>query len=108
MSETIVETARILLREGMSEADLLTASAVFQRDFLDGQSGFLRRELLKLDDRSYLDLVHWRDAAAADAVMQAAMASDACRAYFGVMEMGDGDPSGGVSHYHLLAAYPSE
>src|SRR5882672_25390 len=53
-----------------SEADLLVASERFQRDFLDKRPGFIRRELLRLDDRNYLDLVHWRNAADATSVLQ--------------------------------------
>lgn len=105
MSRPVVETARITLAPGRSEADLIAASAAFQTAFLDAQPGFLRRELLKLDDRRFLDLVHWDSRAAADAVMAAAMASEACHAYFAVMDMGSGDPAEGVEHYASLATY---
>jgi heme-degrading monooxygenase HmoA len=107
MHKTIVETARIRLREGVTETDLVTASDRFQEAFLDAQPGFLRRELLRLDDREFLDLVHWRDRQAADAVMERAMNSDHCRAYFALMEMETADAGDGVRHYASLATYGS-
>lgn len=105
MTHPIVETARITLAPGKSEADLVAASHAFQSAFLDRQPGFLRRELLRLDGRTYLDLVHWESRAAADAMMQAAMTSEACAAYFAVMDMGSGDPTAGVAHYASLVTY---
>lgn len=107
MQTRIVETARIRLRAGVSESDLVAASDRFQSAFLDAQPGFLRRELLRLDDREYLDLVHWTDQEAADAVMERAMTSNQCRAYFALMETGTADIGAGVRHYASLAAYGS-
>jgi Antibiotic biosynthesis monooxygenase len=104
MSQPVVETARIALAPGRTEADLIAASATFQ-SFLDGQPGFLSRELLKAADGSYLDLVHWQDHAAAEAMMQDAMTSPACQAYFAVMDMSAADPTAGVAHFDMLARY---
>lgn len=107
MPNTIVEMARIRLREGVSEAELVAASDRFQKAFLDSQPGFLRRELLRLDEREFLDLVHWRDRDAADAVMERAMNFDHCRAYFALMDMDKAEVGGGVRHYASLATYGS-
>lgn len=107
MQTTIVETARIRLAARASEADLIAASGRFQTAFLDAQPGFLRRELLKLGEGDYLDLVHWADRQSADAVMELAMNSDPCRAYFALMEMDAHDMGAGVQHYALLASYGS-
>lgn len=105
MNRPVVETARITLRPGVTRDDLVAASARFQAEFLSGYPGFLRRELLDGGDGSYLDLVHWADRATADGVLERAMQSPACQAYFSLMDMGDGDASAGVSHYESLAAY---
>jgi hypothetical protein len=102
---TTVETARIRLADTATEADLIAASDRFQREFLSSYPGFLRRELMHAGGRDYLDLVHWASAEAAGAVMQAAMQSPACAAYFAVMDMGTGDPSAGVAHFRSLAVY---
>jgi hypothetical protein len=106
MTGPIVETARISLRPGVTRDDLIAASARFQAEFLSHYPGFLRRELLDAGDGSFLDLVHWADRATADGVIAQAMASPACQAYFALMEMSDGDPSAGVTHYQSLATYP--
>ena len=108
MTSPIVETARITLRNGISRQDLVIASDRFQTEFLAGYPGFLRRELLAAGDGTYLDLVHWVDRAAADGVIKRAMTSLACQAYFALMEMGDGDPVQGVTHFESLATYPGE
>ena len=107
MQTQIVETARIRLRTGASESDLIAASGRFQTAFLDAQPGFLRRELLKLGEGDYLDLVHWSDRQAADAVMEVAMNSDDCRAYFALMDMDANEVGTGVQHYTSLASYGS-
>jgi hypothetical protein len=39
--------------------------------------------------------------------MEAAMASDQCRAYFALMDMDAADPGAGVRHYASLAVYGS-
>lgn len=107
MQTTIVETARIRLASGASETELIAASDRFQTAFLDAQPGFLRRELLKLGEGDYLDLVHWADRQAADAVLELAMNSAPCRAYFALMEMDATDMGAGVQHFAVLASYGS-
>lgn len=101
----IVETAVFRVRNEVTVEELVAASAEFQRQFLDGQPGFLRRELLKLSDRDYLDLVHWRSATDAAAVVERAAASTACERYFSVMDPEFADLGAGVTHYESLAVY---
>jgi hypothetical protein len=105
MTGPTIELARIRLAPGVSEAELIAASDAFQADFLARQPGFVRRELLRASAGEYADLVHWRSAADASAVMALAASSPACAAYFGVMAMDSGDPSAGVSHFLSLARY---
>jgi len=105
MSEMIVETAVITLREGVSEAELVAASNAFQTDFLNGRKGFLRRELLKQYGGGFLDLVHWESRAAADSVMEAAGDSEVCGSFFSLMETDRANPGEGVTHYRSLSVY---
>jgi hypothetical protein len=105
VTHPIVETAKIRLRSGVSEQQLLAASRRFQAEFLDQQPGFMKRELLRLDAGNYLDLVHWRSAEEAQAIMAHVPNSAACASYFSVMEMGNGDLTEGVAHYTSLAVY---
>ena len=51
------------------------------------------------------DIVHWRSAADAQAIMDKVSASSACAAYFAVMEMPDGDAAAGVDHLVSIAVY---
>lgn len=105
MTAITVEMAKINLAVGKSEAELVAASEQFQREFLSRQPGFLRRELLRLDEGNYLDLIHWRSAADASAVMEYAMESPQCQAYFAVMAMDTDKPDEGVARYTSLAVY---
>lgn len=104
---TIVEWAPFKLREGVSEAEFLRASDVFQREFVSRQPGFLRRELLRGKDGQWVDLVIWKDQTSADAVMAAAMEHPACLQYFTFMPPFDtADPGAGVLHFARQREYP--
>ena len=105
MSGYVFEWASIRLGDGKTEEDLLAASAAFQKDFLDQQPGFVRRELLRLKEGAYVDAIHWRSMDDAAAIMEKAADSAACQAYFSVMKMDSDDPSSGVEHYRSLAVY---
>lgn len=107
MSATVIELAEIKLAPGKSEADLIAASNRFQEEFLKDQPGFLGRDLTRRENGDYADLVRWADRASADAIMARARQSPACAAYFAVMRMDAGDPSEGVRHFDVLAAYPA-
>ena len=103
----VVETAAFRVKDGTTEEDVIQASNLFQSQFLGDQPGFLRRELLKLNDRDYLDVVHWGSASDAAAVLEKATNSMACQQYFSVMDEASADLGAGVSHYESLAVYPS-
>ena len=102
---TIVELARITLAAGKTEKDLVAASNAFQTEFLAGQPGVLRRELVRKSDREFFDIVHWRSAADAQAIMDKVAGSSACASYFAIMEMPEDDLSAGVEHLVSLAVY---
>ena len=103
----VVEWAPFRLKPGVSEAQLVEASARLQDEFLRQQRGFIRRELLMGAQGEWVDLVYWTDEESAQAVMPAIAGSPACRAYFDVMIGADlTDPSGGVAHYRRVRAYP--
>lgn len=101
MSHTI-EWAEFSLQPHATEQALLDASAVLQRDFLDAQPGFVARQLLKLSEGHYADLVTWTTSEAAHAAMQNASAAPACKGYFSLMRV-DAAPRTG----EMLATYRS-
>ena len=102
----VIEWAPFRLADGVTEQELLVASEMLQRDFVDRQRGFIRRELLRGPDGGWVDLVHWKDGAAAQAVFSAAMESPVCAEYFKLMVMPEtGDPGAGVLHLHRIREY---
>lgn len=105
--DMVIEWAPFRLREGVTDAELLEASAAIQRDFLDRQPGFLRRELARSDDGIWSDVVHWSDAAAARAAMDTAASSPACHRYFHLMAGANGgmDPGEGLVLLHRVREY---
>lgn len=100
------EWAEFNLKPHATEAALLEASAVMQREFLDQQPGFIARQTLKLADRHYADLVTRHSPKAAHDAMEKAMAAPACGAYFGLMQV-DAAPRTGqpVAAYGAVPAW---
>ncbi|MCL6265578.1 hypothetical protein [Flagellimonas myxillae] len=102
----ILEWAPFTIKEGITEQELLQASKALQTDFLEKQSGFIRRELLVQSDRNYIDMVLWENMEAAHGVMEKVKDSAACSTYFALMEEADtSQPEQGVSHYQTYAQY---
>ena len=91
MNNPVTVFATIKLAENKSEADLLAASAVFQTQFVAKEPGILRRELVRKPDGTYVDIVQFRSEADAREIMIKEVESDACRAFFAVMDMSDDD-----------------
>lgn len=79
--------APIKLAKGKTEADLLAASDVFQKDFVAHEAGVLRRELVRKEDGSFLDIVQFRSAEDAKEVMAREMESEVCHRFFAVMDL---------------------
>lgn len=84
-NSTTVEWAPFSLAAGVTEATLLEASRAIQRDFLDEQDGFVRRDLLRGDGGQWIDVVHWTSRDAAARAMEIAMQSPVCQRYFQLM-----------------------
>ncbi len=105
MTEHVVEWAPFSIREGVAEKALIEASSRLQKDFLAGQQGFVRRELIKGQDRNYVDLVWWTSMATAEAAMAKVTESDACRDYFALMEPNQAEAGAGVLHFRSVRTY---
>lgn len=105
MTEQILEFAAIKLAPGSSEQDLLSASQVFQTEFLDNQDGFIRRDMVRKGDGTYLDVILWQSRAHADAVFERAQSSEAVGQYFGHMEIDPDNMDAGVEHCALLRSF---
>lgn len=106
MSSAVIEWAPFTIGPGVSEEQLLEASEALQSEFLARQPGFVRRELLRGENREWCDLVYWEDAAAARAAVEQAASSGVCLRYFQLMEGADhADPGAGVRHLSLRRSY---
>ena len=104
--DLVVEWAPFRLANGVTEDALLSASEVLQRDFLARQPGFVSRELLRGPAGQWVDLVHWENEAAANAVFAAVGDSPVCHEYFKLMDMPEGiDPAAAVLHLHRVRTY---
>ena len=55
----IIEIAQFKLVAGVSEEDFLKEAEAVQKNFLEKQSGYIDRELLKSDDDLWVDVLHW-------------------------------------------------
>lgn len=97
--------APIKLAEGKTEADLLAASAVFQRDFVAHEAGVLRRELVRKPDGTYLDIVQFRSHEDYMDVVKKEMESPVCATFFSVMDLSDFDPEAEMDAYVSLETH---
>ncbi|MGH6891042.1 MAG: hypothetical protein ACREEP_02170 [Dongiaceae bacterium] len=105
MTEHVVEWAPFSIRPGVAEAALIEASARVQKDFIAKQDGFVRRELIKGQDRGYVDIIWWRSMGTAEAAMAKVTESAACRDYFSLMEPNQAEAGAGVLHFRSLRTY---
>lgn len=105
MNDQTIEWAPFRLRYGVDEDALLNASRQLQDEFLARQEGFIRRELIRGADGSYVDLVWWHSPDAARAAMRNAETSAVCGAYFDLMGADHSDPGAGVLHFRSVSAY---
>ncbi|MCH6255367.1 hypothetical protein MLD52_02320 [Puniceicoccaceae bacterium K14] len=100
MNETITVLAPIKLAKGKTEADLLAASEVFQKEFAAHEKGVMRRELVRTGEGRYLDIVQFRSAKEMEEVIEKEKVSTVCHAFFAVMDMEEMDDS-------QIQVYPS-
>ena len=104
MNNPVTVIAPIKLAAGKTEADLLLASERFQKDFVNGEPGVLRRELLRSSDGNYIDIVQFRSAEDAEDVMKKEQESAACHAFFSIMDM-ENDAEMNIELLPSLATY---
>ena len=105
MSAPVTVLAPFTLAKGKSEADLLSASAVFQETFVSRQQGVLRRELIRKSDGEYLDIVQFRSKEDAERVMEAERTSPDCMVFFEMMDLTGVDMDAEMPIHYSLATY---
>lgn len=87
MPTNTIEWAAFTLKNSVSETQLLSASDAMQREFLDQQHGFLKRDLLSFGDGQYADCVVWESREMADLAMQDAVKFSSCMHYFDLLQI---------------------
>ncbi len=86
MTNQVVEFAAFHLLSNKTEAELLEASDQFQKAFLDGRKGFVRRTLVKHADGAYADIVVWADDSSCKEAVAAAGQDEAAQPYFSLLD----------------------
>lgn len=105
-ASTTVEYAKFTLKEGVTDALVLAVSQKFEEGFLVKQSGYIKRDLLRLNGREWADIVYWASREEAEKVLEACEKSPVCGEYFSIMEPFDPkNPNGGVTHLELVESY---
>ena len=84
MDNTIIEVVMFNARPDVSDAQIATAAQALA-PVLAERDGFIRRELGH-DGAQWVDIVHWRDLAAAQAASAAVMAIPACQRFFAMID----------------------
>jgi hypothetical protein len=105
-AKTTVEYAKFTIKDGVTETQVIAASQKFEEDFLVKQSGYIKRDLLRLNGREWADIVYWGSREEAEKVLKACEKSPVCGDYFSIMEPVDPKiPNGGVIHLEVVKSY---
>jgi len=105
-NKTYVVLARMQLKPGIDEKQLLAASDEFERDFVKKQQGITKRMLLRGKQGSYADLVFFESKADFDRVAKIEETSEECARLFAIMEPPDPNlPDMGVHGFEHVKTY---
>ena len=84
MERTIIEIVLFKAAPNITDAQIATAAQALA-PALAAREGFVRRELAH-DGAQWVDIVHWRDLAAAQAASEAVMAIPECQHFFAMID----------------------
>lgn len=102
-----VEWAPFELAEHINEQQLLDAADQIEREFLQQQYGYIRRELLRGKNGKWVDLIYWSTEESAALAAQAANDSEACMNYFSLMS-GVEASEAGIAHFSQFKTWGDE
>ena len=101
-----IEVAPFTLQSGVAETALFAASERLEAEFLRVADGYLGRALSQLPDGRWADILLWRSAEDAAAILPRVPESAACGAYFSCMVGANPDDAGhGVSIFRAMRTY---
>jgi hypothetical protein len=81
MKNLIVEVAQFKLAAGVNEEDFLREAETVQKNFLEKQSGYVDRELLKDKDGQWVDVLHWNSMEEAQKAAEVMMSDSAAQGF---------------------------
>jgi hypothetical protein len=93
VTTAITVLASIKLAPGKTEADLLTASDSFEKEFVSKEAGVVPREFVGKADNEYIDIVQFRSMKDMEQVMEKEKSNSACHDFFSVMDLENMDDS---------------
>ena len=103
-----VEWAPFIKVKGISDEQLIVAADRVNLEFLIKQPGFIKRELIKKNDKEYADVIHWNTKKEAEAAGVKVFNCGECKEYFQLMDMEASANAGkGFSHYEILKVWSS-
>jgi len=107
MNNPITVLAPIKLAKDKTEQDLIEASNKFEKEFAGKEEGIIRRELIHISDREYMDIVQFRSQKDAEDVIEKEQDSPACHEFFSVMDMSEEalNEAGEIKFYTSLVTY---
>ena len=81
MKNRIAEIAQFKLVAGTSDEDFLQEAEAVQKNFLEKQSGYINRELLKDKDGLWMDILHWNSMEEAQKAAEVMMSDPATQGF---------------------------
>ena len=101
MKNLVVEIAQFKLAAGVSDEDFLHEAEAVQKNFLEKQSGYIDRELLKDKDGQWVDILHWNSIGEAQKAAEVMMTDSATQGFMQKI-----DPSSvKMLHLELMKKY---
>ncbi len=102
----VIEFASFTLAEGVDESMLMTASDALHTEFLLRQKGFIKRELVRLGDGKWADVLYWDSKESVERAMQEAPQNPAALRYFQLMaNTGQDDPAAAMMLMSVVRSY---
>jgi hypothetical protein len=102
----IIEFASFTLAEGVDESTFFAASDALQSEFLSRQTGFIRRDLARMADGKWADVLYWDSRESMEQAMQEAANHPAALNYFQLMaNAGQNEPTADMMFLRVVKAY---
>ena len=107
MNTPITVLAPIKLASNRTEEELINASHKFEKEFASKEEGILRRELIRISEGEYMDIVQFRSQKDAEEVIEKEQNSPVCHEFFSVMDMSEEalEEAGEIKFYASLVTY---